>query len=326
MKLLHPWLLLLFLIYVPLLVNYFKRKKDSEPSIEVSSLRALVSHHNTWRTKLMTACFILKLLAIGCLIIAICRPQKHDAKLHMQSEGTDIVLALDLSTSMLESDLQPNRFEAAKQIASDFVQRRDDDNLGLVGFGAESLTFTPLTQDIPTVLSSLRTLSPGMLGGQTALGDGLLNATNRVLGGKAVSKSVILLTDGRNTAGEVTPLMAADVAKQKGVKVYTIGVGADANAQMRAMMSMMPTDVANSDLDEETLKQIADLTGGQYFRATDNATLQKVFNEIDKLEKSKIESDNYVRWQDNFTPWIAAALLLLLIAYLCRYTLLRRIP
>lgn len=323
MKLLHPWLLLLFLIYIPLTINYFKRKKDSEPSLEVSSLRALASHRNTWRTKLMTVCFIFRLLAIGCIIIALCRPQKHDAKLHMQSEGTDIVLALDLSTSMLESDLQPNRFEAARQIASNFVQHREDDNLGLVGFGAESLTFTPLTQDVPTVISALRTLSPGMLGGQTALGDGLLNAVNRVLGGKAVSKSVILLTDGRNTAGEVTPLMAADVAKQKGVKVYTIGVGSDMNTEL---MSMMPSGVTNSDLDEETLKQISDLTGGQYFRATDNATLQKVFNEIDKLEKSKIESDNYVRWQDNFTPWIAAALLLLLIAYVCRYTLLRRIP
>ncbi|MCM1320358.1 MAG: VWA domain-containing protein [Muribaculaceae bacterium] len=323
MKLLHPWLLLLFLLFIPLIVNYIRRKKNSEPTIEVSSLRALVGHHNTWRTKLMTICFVLRLLAVGCIIIALCRPQKHDARMHLQSEGTDIVLALDLSTSMTEIDLQPNRFEAARQIAANFVQHRQDDNLGLVGFGAESLTFTPLTQDVPTVISALKTLSPGMLGGQTALGDGLLNAVNRVLGGNAVSKSIILLTDGRNTAGEVTPLMAADVAKQKGVKVYTIGVGAEMDPRMA---SMLPTGAVSSDLDEETLQQISDMTGGQYFRATDNATLQKVFNEIDKLEKSKIESDNYVRWQDNFTPWIAAALLLLLIAYVCRYTLLRRIP
>ncbi|MCM1224038.1 MAG: VWA domain-containing protein, partial [Lachnospiraceae bacterium] len=173
---------------------------------------------------------------------------------------------------------------------------------------------------------TIRSLSPGALGPQTALGDGLLGAINRAMGGKAVSKSVILLTDGTNTAGEVTPLVAADVAKQKGVKVYTIGVGDQQQYVDPTMAQFYGYGTSGNELDEETLKAIARTTGGEYFRATDNNTLQQVFDKIDKLEKSEIESDTFVRWQDNFTPWIVAALILLFISYLCRYTILRRIP
>lgn len=319
MKLLHAWGLLLLLIYIPLIYNYIKRKKNSEPTLEVSSLNALTKHHSTWRTKLMTAFFILRMLAIGCIIVALCRPQVHDKRMKLQNEGTDIVLALDLSTSMNTPDMQPTRFEAARNIAINFVKQRENDNIGLVGFGAESLTFMPLTGDEATVVNAIRSLNPGNLGGQTALGDGLVSAVNRVLGGQAISKSVILLTDGTNTAGEVSPLVAADVAKEKGVKVYTIGVGS--NGYVDPFSGEML-----SELDNETLQSIADATGGKYFRATDTATLQNVFNEIDRLEKSKIDSENYVRWQDDFMPWIGAAIVLLLMAFICRYTLLRRIP
>lgn len=310
MKLLHPWFLLLFLIYVPLIINYIRRRKQSEPTLEMSSLAPLATRHSSWRVKLMPVCFGLRLLAMGCIIVSLCRPQTSDAKLHLQTEGTDIVMALDLSTSMNGMDITPTRFQAARNIASNFIMQRENDNVGLVGFGNESLTFVPLTSDQSAVTNSIRTLSPGILGPQTALGDGLLSAINRVLGGKAVSKSVILLTDGTNTAGEVSPLMAADVAKEKGVKVYTIGMGVN----------------GSQDLDEQTLQSVADATGGKYFRATDRQTLQQVFDEIDKLEKSEIDSDSYVRWQDNFMPWIAGALICLVISFVCRYTLLRRIP
>lgn len=320
----HPWFLLLFLIYIPLVVDYFRRRKTSDPAIEVSSLRSLVRHHDTWRTKLMTACFIMKMLAIGCIIVALCRPQIHDDTVHSQTEGTDIVLAMDVSGSMGTPDFTPDRFEASRSIASGFVKNREHDNIGLVAFAGESLTYMPLTTDRTAVLNTIRMLSLGSLGNGTAIGDGLVSAINRVLGGKAVSKSVILLTDGSNNAGEVDPRMAADIAKQKGVKVYTIGVGSDVSNDPYLMQLIGPN--ASADLDEETLEYIAQTTGGKYFRATDNAALQQIFNEIDKLEKTKIDSDTYIRWQDFFMPWIAAALVLLLIAYACRYTLLRRLP
>lgn len=320
----NPWLLLLFLVYIPLIVDYFRRRKTSDPTLEVSTLVPLASHNATWRTKLMTVCFVLKLLAMGCIIVALCRPQINDVNVHSQVEGTDIVLAMDVSTSMNTPDFTPTRFEAARNIAADFVKKRENDNIGLVAFAGESLTYMPLTTDREGVLNAIRGLNTGILGSQTAVGDGLTSAINRVLGGKAVSKSIILLTDGSNNAGDVDPHMAADIAKQKGVKVYTIGIGSDISNDPYYSMLYGPN--ASADLDEESSQYIAETTGGKYFRATDNNALQQIFNEIDKLEKTKIDSDTFVRWQDNFMPWIAAAIILLLIAYTFRYTLLRRIP
>jgi Ca-activated chloride channel family protein len=323
MMLKHPWLLLLFLIYVPVIINYVRRRKSSDPTLEVSTLSALASYRGTWRTRMMTWCFVLRLLAIGCIIVAICRPQKHDDSVHSQIEGTDIVIAMDVSGSMQTNDFVPNRFEASREIASDFVRHRENDNIGIVAFAGESLTYMPLTTDRATVLNTIRMLNIGVLGNGTAIGDGLVSAINRVLGGKAVSKSVILLTDGSNNAGEVDPLMAADIAKQKGVKVYTIGIGSDISQDPYS--SYLNVGAAY-DLDEETLTHIAKTTGGKYYRATDKESLQQIFKEIDKLEKTKIDADNYVRWQDDFMPWIGAAIVLLLLSLIFRYTWLRRIP
>lgn len=322
----YPWGLLLLLVLLPLIINYIRRRKSTDPTLTVSTIVPLKGNHATWRTKLMPLLFVLRLLAIGCIIVALCRPQKLDDTIHAQTEGTDIVLALDVSGSMSTPDFQPhnNRFEAARSIAADFVRHRENDNLGLVGFAGESLTYMPLTTDRAAVLNTIRMLNLGSLGNGTALGDGLVSAINRVLGGKAVSKSVILLTDGSNNAGEVDPRMAADIAKQKGVKVYTIGVGSDVSSDPYMVQIVGPN--ASADLDEETLEYIANTTGGKYYRAKDSRSLQQIFNEIDSLEKTKIDMDNYVRWQDNFMPWIAAAIILLLCAYICRYTLLRRIP
>lgn len=324
MTLKHPWLLLLLLVLVPLIVNYVRRRKSADPALSVSTLSPLKKQHGTWRTKLMTLAFVMRLLAMACIIVALCRPQKFDDTIHAQTEGTDIVLALDVSGSMGTPDFTPNRFESARTIASDFVKHRENDNIGLVGFAGESLTYMPLTTDRAAVLNTIRMLNLGSLGTGTALGDGLVSAINRVLGGKAVSKSVILLTDGSNNAGEVDPRMAADIAKQKGVKVYTIGVGSDVSSDPYMVQLVGPN--ASADLDEETLDYIARSTGGKYYRAKDTRALQQIFDEIDSLEKTKIDMDNYVRWQDNFMPWIAAAIALLLCAYVCRYTLLRRIP
>lgn len=323
MTLKNPWLLLLLLVYVPVIVYYIRRRKSSDPTLDVSTLAPIASCHGSWRTKLMTLCFVLKLLAIGCIIVALCRPQTHDDSVHSQVEGTDIVLAMDVSGSMQARDFVPNRFEAARSIASDFVKHRENDNIGLVAFAGESLTFMPLTTDRASVLNTIRMLNIGSLGDGTAIGDGLVSAVNRVLGGKAVSKSVILLTDGSYNAGEIDPLMAADIARQKGVKVYTIGIGSDISSDPYGAYMGAGTSM---DLDEETLTQIARVTGGKYYRAKDTGSLQQIFNEIDKLEKTKIDADGYVRWQDNFMPWILASLALLLISLVCRYTCLRRIP
>ena len=199
------------------------------------------------------------------------------------------------------------------------MEKRKNDEIGLVGFAGESLTFMPLTTDVATVSNAIRQLQPGMLGDLTAVGDGLMIAVNRVIGGNAVSKSIILLTDGANNAGEIDPLTAAQVAKEKGVKVYTIGVGAEESSAFYG-------NAAVGGLDEETLKQVAETTNGKYFRATDNATLQRIFDEINALEKSDLEADNFSRWQDNFMPWIGAAIALLLLEIILRFTLLRRIP
>lgn len=318
MMLKHPWLLLLLLIYIPIIIFYIRGRKNADAHIVVSTLAPFTGHSGSWRIKLMHICFALKLLAIGCVIVALCRPQKYDSSVNSEMEGTDIVVAMDVSASMQMNDLSPNRFEASRRIASDFVEKRNHDNIGVVAFAGESLTYMPLTTDRSAVMNTIRMLNLGALGNGTAIGDGLVSAINRVLGGKAVSKSVILLTDGSNNAGEIDPQTAAQIAKQKGVKVYTIGIG---NNEYQGFDSNVPME-----LDEESLQQIASTTGGKYFRAVDTQTLKAIFEEIDKLEKSKIDVDNFTRTEDNFMPWIGVALLLLLIEMVLRYTLLRRIP
>lgn len=324
MMLKYHWLLLLLLIYVPIIIFYIKGRKNADPHVEVSTLSPFAKHSGSWRVKLMHVCFALKLLTIGCVIVALCRPQKYDASVNSQTEGTDIVVAMDVSASMQANDLVPNRFEASRRIASGFVEKRNNDNIGVVAFAGESLTYMPLTTDRSAVMNTIRMLNLGALGNGTAIGDGLVSAINRVLGGRAVSKSIILLTDGSNNAGEIDPQTAAQIAKQKGVKVYTIGIGDDQTPGLYSQYGMGSS--IPLELDEESLQQIAQTTGGKYFRATDTKTLQSVFDEIDKLEKSKIDVDNFMRMEDNFMPWIGVAILLLLIELVMRYTLLRRIP
>lgn len=325
MKFNHPWMLLLLLIYIPLIYFYIAGRKKANPTLTVSSLRPLSKHSGSYKTTLMHLAFLLKLAAIGCVIVALARPQSFDTLTNSSIEGTDIVMALDISASMETPDMVPTRFDAAIKMASDFVEKRDHDNMGVVAFAGESLTFMPLTTDRSAVLNTIGQLRLGALGNGTAIGDGLTSAINRVLGGKAVSKSIILLTDGSNNAGEVDPLTAAEIAKQKNVRVYTIAVGSPGSAQISSMYGHVNTNVP-TEIDEETLQKIADTTNGKFFRARDTNSLQKVFDEIDKLERSKINVDNFKRTDENFMPWILAAILLYVIQLLMRYTVLRRIP
>jgi Ca-activated chloride channel family protein len=226
---------------------------------------------------------------------------------------------------MTAQDLTPTRFDAAKKVASKFISGRENDNMALIIFAGESLSLLPLTNDRNTLIQTLENVRLDQLADGTAIGDGLTSAINRISGGKAKSKSIILLTDGTNNSGDVAPSTAAQIAKQKGIRVYTIGVGTNGSMQVVDPYGFSSTTI-ETKIDEASLKQIASLTGGKYFRATDNRVLSNVFEEIDKLEKTRLDVQRHTRTEENFMPWIMAALILLSVEILLRHTLLRRIP
>lgn len=321
----NPGFLFLFLVYIPLIWWYIKKHKTGNPSMGVSSAKAYMRMGMSWKVMLLHGCFVLRLLAIGFVIIALCRPQSTDHLKSSSVEGTDIVLAFDISGSMSSQDFQPNRFEAAKEVAKRFINGRENDNMGLVIFAGESLSLMPLTTDRSALLNSLQNVQMGMMGDGTAIGDGLSSAINRVSSGQAVSKSIILLTDGTNNAGDVAPSTAAQIARQKGIRVYTIGVGTDGVVTIRDPYGF-PSTTLETKIDEESLKSIASITGGKYFRATDNRMLSHVFDEIDSLEKTRLDVARYTQTEENFMLYIMIALLSFCVELLLRYTVLRRIP
>lgn len=282
----------------------------------------------SWKQYLRHVLYVLRLLAIGCLIIVLARPQLKDNWRTSSTEGTDIVLALDVSGSMLARDFQPNRMEAAKAVASKFVQGREADNIGLVIFAGESLTGVPMTVDRSQLLNYIDGISMEMLEDGTAIGDGIATSLNRLKEGKAKSKSIILLTDGSNNTGVVAPLDAASVAKELGVKIYTIGVGTNGMApypsyDMFGKIVYTPQQVV---IDEATLTRIADLTGGKYFRATGNRALEQVFAEIDALEKTQMDVKVFSHTEDDYMLWAWLAFGFFALEMILRYIFLRPIP
>ena len=321
----HPYILLLFLLYVPLIAWYIWKWRNSNPAIGVSSVRAFRKVRNSWIVYLMHFCFALQLIAIGGIIVALARPQTHDSHSTSRVEGTDIVLAMDISSSMLATDLKPTRFDVAKEVAQKFVNQRTDDNIGLVVFSGETLSLMPLTNDKPALINAISAIKTGMLNDGTAIGDGLSSAVNRLTSGKAKSKSIILLTDGTNNAGDVAPSTAAQIAKEKGIKIYTIGVGTNGSIQITDPYGFSTTTM-ETKIDESALKQIASLTNGKYFRATDAKMLRDIFEEINALEKTTLDVNRIVQTEENFMPWIVLALCALGLQLLLRYTILRRIP
>ncbi|MCM1291583.1 MAG: VWA domain-containing protein [Prevotella sp.] len=321
----HKWLLLLFLIYIPLIGWYIKKQRNASPSLGISTISAFKKAGKTMRPILMHVCFVLDLIAIGCLIVALCRPMTCEGMSKSRIEGTDIVLALDISGSMAANDIYPNRFLAAKEVAEKFIVGRNNDNMGLVIFSGESLSIMPLTNDRGALINALKSVKMGALSDGTAIGDGLASAINRISSGKAKSKSIILLTDGTNNAGDVAPSTAAEIARKKGIRVYTIGAGTDGSVSIRDPYGFAATTV-ETKIDEESLKQIAQLTGGKYFRAKNASTLKKVFQEIDSLEKTVLDVDRYNRLDENFMPWVWAAFGAFVLMLLLRYPVLRRIP
>lgn len=330
MNLAHPGYLWLFLLFIPLIAWYVWSQRKANPSMRMSSISAFKGLSTSWKVYVKHFSFVLKLAALSCLIIILCRPQTYDKWSMSDTEGTDIVMAIDISASMLSRDLQPDRLEAAKKVASDFVAKRESDNIGLVIFAGEGFTLLPMTTHQATLLNTIHEISINMLDADgTAIGDGIATAINRIKDGKAKSKSIILLTDGTNNSGVVAPLTAAEIAQKEGIRIYTIGLGTRGTAETpyaqgfggELLYKPMPVTI-----DEESLKKVAQMTGGKYFRATNNDVLTSIFNEIDKLEKTKIDVKNFTNTQDNYMPWAWALLLLVLLNLTISYTVLRRIP
>lgn len=282
----------------------------------------------SFREILIHVMFALEMVVLATLIVILARPQSHDKWSTSSTLGTDIIISMDISSSMLARDFTPNRFEAAKKVASQFVTGRENDNIGIVIFAQESFTGLPMTTDRALVSSYINDIEMGMLADGTAIGDGLATAINRIKDGKAKSKSIILITDGTNNTGIVTPSTAAEIARKEGIKVYTIGIGTTGNAPYPVENEFGRIEYRNLPvtIDETTLKDIARLTGGKYYRATGNNVLSEVFKEIDSLEKTRMDVRNFSRTEDNFTPWAIAAALLLAFIALIRTTILRTIP
>lgn len=321
----YPALLWLFIIYLPLIVWYVMKYRRANPSLSVSTTAAFDKMGSSWKVTAMHVCFALKLITIGAVIVALCRPQTYDNFRNSRIEGTDIALALDISGSMSARDINPSRITAAKDVASKFINSRDQDNMALVVFAGESLSLMPLTNDRAALTNAIRNVSMGMLNDGTAIGDGITSAVNRLLSGQAKSKSIILITDGTNNAGDVAPSTAAEIARQNGIKIYTIGVGTDGTMSIPDPYGYSTTTI-ETKIDEDALRKIANTTGGKYFRATDRSALQGVFDEIDKLEKTRLDVERYSQADENFMPWVALAVLAFLLELVLRYAVLRRIP
>ena len=315
------WILLLF----PFLFLWFFLKKNQQTAVlKISSLKGFDTSKN-WLAKLRPILFIIRLVVLSLIITAMARPRTVDESTRIKTtKGIDIVIAIDVSASMLARDLKPNRLEALKKVASRFIQARPNDRLGLVEYAGESYTKTPLTSDKNIVLSSLKSIKYNTtITGGTAIGMGLATSVNRLKESRAKGKVIILLTDGVNNSGFIDPKIASELAVEFGIKVYTIGLGS--NGMALSPISILPNGSfqygnIQVEIDEDLLNQIAETTGGKYFRATSNTKLEEIYAEINKLEKTEIEETKYKSYNELFRPLILAALGLLLFELLLRYT------
>ncbi|MBR1656178.1 MAG: VWA domain-containing protein [Prevotella sp.] len=324
--------LLLLLLLIPYLIWYFRYRKKSEPAMRMSDTFAYKNVVKSWRMRLLHVPMLLRLLSFVLIVLALARPQTHNSWGNRTVEGIDIMLAMDVSTSMLAEDLSPNRMEAAKAVAAEFISGRPDDNIGLTIFAGEAFTQCPMTADHQSLLNLLQNVrtdiaARGLIEDGTAVGMGLANAVSRLDKSKAKSKVVILLTDGSNNQGDISPLTAAKIAKSYGIRVYTIGVGTNKVARypMTVGGSVQYVNVP-VEIDTKTLEDIASVTNGHFYRATNTGELKQIYKDIDKLEKTKMDVKKFSKHYDNFQPFVLAALIVLLLEILLRTTILRRIP
>ena len=317
------WLLLV----LPLMVAWYVYwNKKSKPNVTLSSTIAF-RKISSWKDYLYHSLFALRLLAVALITIALARPQTHSENAQTKiTDGIDIVMAIDVSSSMLSQDLKPNRFEALKKVASQFVKDRPNDRIGLVVYAGESYTKTPVTTDKSIILNSLAELTYGQVEDGTAIGMGLATAVNRLKESKAKSRVIILLTDGVNNTGVIDPLIAAELAAEYGIKVYTVGIGT--NGMALSPYALNPDGsimyrMLQVEIDESLMKKIAQITHGLYFRATNNQKLQQIYDEINKLETSKIEEFKYTEVDEKFRLLVIIATVLLLLEFLLKHTVFR---
>ena len=316
------------LTIIPILIGlYIYRQKKGYSSLRLSSLNALSDAPVSWKNYFRHLPFLLRIVAISCLIVVLARPQSTSSWENIETEGIDIVLALDISGSMLAEDFKPNRLEASKNVAMEFIAGRPDDRMGLVVFSGESFTQCPLTTDHAVLMNLFQDIKSGMIEDGTAIGLGLANAVSRLKDSKAKSKVIILLTDGVNNQGEVAPITAAEIAETFDIRVYTVGVGSLGTAPypFRTSYGVQYQNI-EVKIDEEVLQQIASMTNGKYFRATDNQKLKDIYQEIDELEKSKIEVREFSRKTEEYLLWALIAGLILFSEALLRITLFKHNP
>jgi Ca-activated chloride channel family protein len=323
----NPELFVLLSIIPILILAYVMRLKDNKASIRLSSLESITETDDRAIQIIRHAPFALIMIALSLMIVSLARPQSSLSWQDVTSEGIDIVLAMDISGSMLAEDLKPNRLEASKNVAQKFIKSRPSDRIGLVTFAGESFTQSPLTTDHAVLKNLFKDVKNGMIEDGTAIGMGLATSVNRLRDSDAKSKVVILLTDGSNNSGTVPPMTAAEIAREFDVRVYSIGVGTNGKAPFPYQNRFGQTSYQNMEvkIDEETLKQIADMTGGKYFRATNNRSLEAIYEEIDQLEKSKIEVTEYRKKKEEFFPFAMIAAVLLLLEFGLKNTILRTI-
>ena len=315
------------LLLVPLFIIWYFFKKQTIQSDILFSDTSDFEQEKTLKNRLIHLPFILKLFSISLLVFALARPQSTSSWEDTTTEGIDIVLSMDISGSMLAEDLKPNRLEASKNVALDFISKRVNDRIGLVVFSGESFTQCPLTTDHNVLINLFKDIKSGMIADGTAIGMGLATAVNRLKDSKAISRVIILLTDGVNNQGLVAPLTAAEIAQKFGIRVYTIGVGTEGYAPypFQTAFGIQYQDV-EVQIDEKTLQDIATITDGKYFRATNNKSLEEIYEDINKLEKSKIETTEYHKRKEEFLPFALFALLFLTLSFLLKSTYLKSIP
>ncbi len=323
----NPQLLYLLAIVPVVIAFHVWKSKKGVAAVRISSLDSFSSRSKPFRWYLREGLFVLRLLVLSLLIVVIARPQSANEWEQVNSEGIDIIMCMDASGSMQAMDFKPNRLEASKEVASQFISGRQGDRFGIVIFSGESFTQCPLTNDKATVLNLMNELKFGMIEDGTAIGMGLATSVNRLKDSDAKSKVIILLTDGVNNRGMVSPVTAADIAKNYNIRVYTIGVGTMGMAPMpvSTMFGMRTQDV-QVEIDEEVLERIAETTGGQYFRATDNAKLAAIYQEIDKLEKTILDVQKFSKRKDEYFPWLLAAAIVLFLEIFLRAMFLKNIP
>ncbi|MBD9302366.1 MAG: VWA domain-containing protein [Alistipes senegalensis] len=323
-----PYYLWLLTFLVPMIGYYVWRTLQGGAAIRISSVAGVVRAPKTVRYYLRHLPFALRAAAFALLVVALARPQDVEQNVRTNTEGIDIMLAIDVSGSMLARDFKPDRITAAKEVAGSFIADRYGDRIGLVAFAGEAFTQSPLTTDQSTLQTLLARIRSGLIEDGTAIGNGLATAINRLRESEAKSKVIILLTDGVNNRGEIAPLTAAEIAKAQGIRVYTIGVGTEGMAPYPAIDMFGNITFVNQkvEIDEKTLTAISDMTGGKYFRATDKAKLKAIYDEINQLEKSKVEVTEHVSYHELYLAWVLAALGLLLAEFLLANLVLKRIP